>query len=190
MEENTIHGKLGRALAEEGKEVGRVVSGRREEDAGLAHPLAACSCLWQHASLDHLQHEQLAALLGDPLEPRSFSDQGVRGHLELQDSLTRSLCDCLINLQALFLWLKMWLRGCTLWGILTRAGLGEERGAPPIWTLLCWISETRGAYRLSFPSLTSLGASTEHCLSASPQAQAYLSSPRGIPTLCLGDRCV
>lgn len=53
----------GRALSEEGS--GQSGKGQKKE-GGLAHPLAACCCLWQHSSLDHLQHEQLAALLGGP----------------------------------------------------------------------------------------------------------------------------
>lgn len=32
----------GSAVAEEGMEVGKVVKGRSEKDAGLVHPLAAC----------------------------------------------------------------------------------------------------------------------------------------------------
>lgn len=61
----------GSASTEEGMEVGKVVTGRSEKDAGLAHPLAACFGsvpLWI-----------IAALSGHPLEtpsspePRSFS---------------------------------------------------------------------------------------------------------------------
>lgn len=95
-------------MAEEGKEVGRVVKGKTEQDASL---LLGCLLLSLAVFLSGPRTARTVSSTGEATleapcysEPGSFGTQGM-GDLGSEDSLTRAFCDCLMHLQALHSWL-------------------------------------------------------------------------------------